>query len=139
MGQCGCADETPQVHFPGPEGSTYALEIYSSCHHCNNPAAATVYRIADDSEYAEMMLLDASPAQFGEVPGVYGVFSIPVLSAEHFKAALSDEEMTGDPEAARVDVGTIAYALHDGVWRTLAEWHQHAAALSVPAVKGEGA
>lgn len=98
MGQCGCAEETPQVRFPGPEGFTYALEIYSSCHDCHTPAAVTVYRIADDSEYAEMVLMDADPAPFVETPEVYESFSIPVVSAEHLKAALADEDMTGDPD-----------------------------------------
>ena len=128
MGQCGCGDETPNVRFPGPEGVTYALEIYSSCHYCHTPAAVTVYRIADDSEYAEMMLEDAPEAAFVETPEVYGSFSITVLSAEHLKAALADEEMTGDPDAARIDLGTLAYALPDAVWRTLAEWQRMASA-----------
>lgn len=44
MGQCGCGDYRPNVKFPGPDGSTYTLEIHDSCRYCETPFGVVITR-----------------------------------------------------------------------------------------------
>ena len=48
MGQCGCGDFHPQFKLPGPEGSFYALQLYTGCLDCRTPAGIIVAKLKGD-------------------------------------------------------------------------------------------
>lgn len=48
MGQCGCGDFHPQFTLPGPDGSVYALELFTGCHDCRAPPGVVVARLSGE-------------------------------------------------------------------------------------------
>lgn len=48
MGQCGCGDFYPQFKLPGPNGSIYAIELFSGCHDCRSPAGVSIVRLSGE-------------------------------------------------------------------------------------------
>lgn len=48
MGSCGCGDFSPLWKLPGPDGITYAIEIYGPCDFCYTPLGVRIYQITDD-------------------------------------------------------------------------------------------
>lgn len=47
MCECGCGEGmNPTYTFPGPDGLTYAIALYTGCEDCGNPAGVMLYEIA---------------------------------------------------------------------------------------------
>jgi hypothetical protein len=92
MGECGCGGQL-DYKFPGPAGSTYALELYSGCPDCGTPVGVSIHRLrtVKDREYHEHVT---------ELPFIGSVgdgaceFAEPIIEPDTLLSAL--EEYVGD-------------------------------------------
>jgi hypothetical protein len=117
MGACGCADTSPEIRLPGPEGVHYGIEIYPGCQYCYTPAGVVVYRFDDDE--AEIWLMGTEEAEFQTYLGINGEIVRPVLEARFLAEELADWR-----EDEEVTEGEIQQALPQAVWKTLDNWNQ---------------
>lgn len=99
MGECGCGDFDSQYKLAGPEGVTYSINIYSSCHYCNTPVAVDIYRHS---------------AQGVEE---WGVNELPDLPIHGYGAVLKGEE----PKEEIDGLGTIVVLDPDVLTKVLNE------------------
>lgn len=122
MGQCGCSDTEPDFQFPGPDGITYAIQIYPSCHYCNTPAGVDVYRMT--AEDVEIWLNGVEQAPFvpysADNPSS-AQLAIPVLDPASLAKVLNEDV---DQDLALVREDEIRLALRQAVWQTLKDWRE---------------
>lgn len=84
MGACGCGDYAAFARFPGPDGITYAVEIYPSCPDCRTPIGVTIYR-HDESD----------PHWWRDLPEIefhpmFGSFSFQVVTPERLRKVVAE-------------------------------------------------
>lgn len=110
MGQCGCGDFYPEFTLPGPDGSLYAIELFSGCHDCHAPAGVHIAKLSGE--------------QIGEWEAEY----IPKLELHPLNPVMDKEVEKGyrDRFLTLVDVDALAkYIGFEGdkieVYRGLAE------------------
>lgn len=129
MGACGCSDTDPDFKFPGPEGVTYAIQIYPSCHYCGTPAGVDIHRF--NEEWAKDWLMD----QVDDAPWLtYGeredqtnaILGLPVLDPEHLSKSLA--EVMEDEEGRRASETNIRLALPEAVHETFSAYLRMVAA-----------
>lgn len=121
MGQCGCSDTAPDFKFPGPDGVTYAIQIYPSCHYCSSPAGVDIHRFNDEwtREWCDGVP-DAPWLTYAHGDPANAILSIPVLDPKHLMKALGEP---GDDEYADIDEEEMRLALPDAVHETLQEFY----------------
>lgn len=117
MGECGCGDTTPEFRLPGPDGITYGIEIYGSCHYCETPAGVVIYRF-DAAEAAVWLdgVEDAPLMAYDPERPTNAQLAIPIVDPEFLMKALED--------AVEVEPSDMRLALPAAVHATRSEWHR---------------
>jgi hypothetical protein len=125
MCECGCGNTEPDWRLPGPDGITYAIQVYPSCSDCGTPAGLIVYRFTAEEARSwgvnDCLELPIHPYMRGSV---FGDCRIPIVHPRLLKKKLVElmrnvpEEY--DPDGYLEDSFDEAFA--DAVAETFEEW-----------------
>jgi len=100
MGMCGCSDIPPDWKIPGPDGSVYAIHLYTPCNYCENPGGVVLSHLTrpDDIE----MFAEDVPELKLETPGLL----FPVLDVKGLRKMIKSGcgGLTGSFEGDEADV-----------------------------------
>lgn len=124
MGECGCGDTSPDFRFPGPDGITYAIQLYPGCDYCGTPIGIIVYRFGPGSEFWHEHLPEPPWRRYSPTT-VDADFMVPIVDDETLAASIV--EHTGDKGFAEDDD-------YENLSDALADELQHALAHAVCSV-----
>jgi hypothetical protein len=116
--------------FPGPEGVTYGVQIYPSCHYCSTPAGVDLYRFGPDEADEWLDGVEEAPfVPYSNDDRVNAQLAIPVVDPEKLAEAMSHhyEEAAaedGDETSREIAEEDMRHVLPDAVYKTLEEWHR---------------
>lgn len=92
MGACGCGDFDSRYKLAGPDGITYSINIYSSCHYCHTPVAVDIHRHSPEGvsewEIDQLPELPIPPYSEGSIDGLG---SIVVLDSDVLAGCLNEQ------------------------------------------------
>lgn len=122
MGQCGCSDTEPMYQFPGPDGVTYGIQIYPSCHYCSAPAGVELYRFGVGEAAVWLDGVPEAPFRpYSATSPVDADLAIPVLDPEHLGPALAE---VCDPDDMDQAIDSVRMHLDEAVHATLDAWRR---------------
>lgn len=124
MGACGCGDYSADYQFPGPDGTVYALAIFTGCEECDLGPGVILHQHGERSR-RDWDVDHLPSAPFHRVESDYAELAIPILDLEKARARFIPF-LLGDQDEAKITVDDmLREGLRPAVWDTLSEWQKN--------------